>query len=98
MSGEGAYTDLSEIKPKEGAVAKMIKGNIVTEKIGGIKERESLSETSSEYYKLVVDKIKALALFDHPKGEKGYIEILFTLYSNGRIKGEPKITLQPTQI
>lgn len=91
MSGESAYTDISEIKPKEGAVAKMIKGNIVTEKIGGIKERESLSETSPEYYKLVVDKIKALALFNHPKGEKGYIEILFTLYSNGRIKGEPKI-------
>lgn len=91
MSGESAYTDLSEIKPKEGAVAKMVKGEIVTEKIVKASEEESLLQGSSEYYKLVVDKIKALALFDHPKGEKGYIEILFTLYSNGRIKGEPKI-------
>ena len=33
MSGESAYTDFSEIKPYDGAVVKMVEGNIVIEKI-----------------------------------------------------------------
>jgi type II secretory pathway component GspD/PulD (secretin) len=33
MSGESPYTEISEIKPKDGAVAKMVKGNIILDKI-----------------------------------------------------------------
>jgi len=34
LSGDESYSDFSEIKPKDGAVVKMVDGNIVTEKIG----------------------------------------------------------------
>lgn len=98
MSGESSYTDFSEIKPKDGAVAKMSKGNIVTEKIFNISEKESLEEFSSEYYKkLVADKVRASVLFKQPKGEKGEVKLSFTLNSSGQLKDEPIIISSSNQ-
>jgi TonB family protein len=87
MSGETSYTDFSEIKPKEGAVAKMNKGNIIYEKFSSGTESQGINE----YYKLVADKLKALALFAHPEGQKGDVDVSFTLDASGQLKGEPKI-------
>lgn len=92
MSGESSYTDFSEIKPKDGAVAKMVKGDIITEKIIQTAGKKISKNIESEYYKLIADKVKALALFNYAREEKGNIGISFTLDSDGRVKGEPRIT------
>lgn len=99
MSGETTYTDFSQIKPKEGAVAKMIKGDIVTEEIVRPPEaEEKLSkEIDAEYYKLVGDKVMALALFGKPQEEKGEIGIAFILDSQGQLKEEPRVISSSNQ-
>jgi len=91
ISGSISYTDFSEIKPKEGAVVKMVKGDIITEKILDISERQSLIEDSHSYYKLLADKVKILALFGRPKEEKGEVELKFTLSRYGKLIDEPRI-------
>jgi len=40
MSGETPFTDFSDLKPREGAIAKMVKGEIITEKIPAPKPPE----------------------------------------------------------
>ena len=131
LSGSDSYTDFSEIKPKDGAVAKMDKGNIVTEKVGetfekespreefvkkesvkkepikkesvkrepikkeSVKEsekKESLTESGFEYYKLVTDKVRSLALFNYPKGAKGEVGLVFTLAKDGSLVDEPYVS------
>lgn len=91
MSGEKTYSDFSEIKPVDGAVAKMEKGNIIIEKTSNIPQKASSKDTTSDYYKLVTDKIKALALFERPKTERGEIKLAFTLSRDGNLMGEPNI-------
>src|SRR3989338_6286333 len=50
MSGETPFTDFSDLKPREGAIAKMVKGEIITEKIPAPKppEEEVSLETIEE--------------------------------------------------
>ena len=123
--------DFSEIKPKEGVVVKMEKGNIVTEKISetlakappkeelvkkesvkkepvkkesvkreplkneSLKEtakKESLIESGFEYYKLVTDKVRSLALLNYPKGVKGRVGLVFTLAKDGSLVDEPYVS------
>lgn len=91
ISGETTYSDFSEIKPKDGAVAKMERGKIVIEKTTKLPQRESLKVTDSEYYKLVADKVRELALFGRPKREKGEIKLAFTLSCDGNLVKEPYI-------
>ena len=88
VSGEESFTDFSEIPPKDGGVAKMVKGNIIIEKIAQAKS----TLDNLEYKRLVLDKIRALALFDRPKNEKGEIKLFFSLGADGRLQGEPKVT------
>ncbi len=87
MSGENPYSDFAEIKPLDGAVLKMQKGNIIAEKIS-----PNPSDTYAKYNKYVGDKVMALAAFTETKGEKGEVEVSFSLDSEGRLTGEPKIT------
>jgi type II secretory pathway component GspD/PulD (secretin) len=94
MSGESPYTDFASIRPKEGVVAKMVRGNIVTEVIS---DSSLLKESALDYYRLIVDKINITASSDNQKGEKGKIEIIFVLNSNGELKGEPEIASSDNQ-
>ena len=91
MSGETPYTDFSEIKPQEGGVAKMEKGNIIIEKITDTGKNATAMDAPFQYYKLVADKVRALALSDHPNAEKGEVKLAFTLYRDGNLIDEPHI-------
>lgn len=89
MSGESSYTDFSEIKPKNGAVASMYKGNIVTEKIS---EDKNIEEAATIYYKMVSEKVRATALSEGAAGQKGNVELAFTVANNGMLEGEPQVS------
>lgn len=96
-SGESSYTDLFEIKPKEGAVVRMNNGDVVTEKISSRRQEEALGITAlnnsphSGYYQLIINKIGQCARLNQPRGLKGEIELSFRLSSDGNIIGEPKV-------
>lgn len=90
VSGKESILDFSDLKPKDGARAKMEKGKIIIEKIAAETEVESLS-TPSQYYSLVADKIKSLASFEPHRGRVGEIKMEFTLSRNGSLVGDPRI-------
>ncbi|MDD5669358.1 MAG: hypothetical protein PHE58_04940, partial [Candidatus Omnitrophica bacterium] len=89
ISGEDSITDFSQLKPSDGLVLDMYKGKIIGEK--NIRQDKAVSATSVEYYKLVNDKVKALALFAHPDGVKGSVSMQFCLTKDGVLVGEPVI-------
>ncbi|MDD5531060.1 MAG: TonB family protein [bacterium] len=91
MSGEKAYADFSEIRPKDGAIVRMIKGDIVTERIRERAEKKTPGNSEYKYYRLLTEKVKALTLFDSAGGEKGSVNVSFILNSNGEVKDEPVI-------
>jgi len=95
MNGETSFTEFSEIKPNEGAIAKMIKGNIIMEDVSASKEAETIDslnkQISNNYYKLIIDKAKNFAKLSAPKGKKGEVELSFKLTQNGKLIDEPKI-------
>lgn len=94
MSGEDAFTDMSDIRPKDGAMAKMEKGDIVTQRIHVAldKNKNRVEDPSSEFYKLVAQKVKNSASFDGIAiDEKGEVEVIFTLGADGELKDEPKV-------
>ncbi len=91
MSGESSYTEFSQVPPKEGARMEMVKGKIVTRKFSQADEVLKETATASAYFQMVFDKIKKFSLIDRPKGQKGIVDVSFTLESGGRIKGEPRI-------
>lgn len=87
MGGETSFTEFSEVKPKDGAIAKMEKGEIISEKIFGYSK-----DTAQEYFKLIADKIKSSILSGKQKGrEKGTVALFFALDANGKLKDEPQI-------
>lgn len=90
ISGEYPISSFSEVPPKDGAVAKMVKGDIITERV---KMQTDLMEKEEvlEYCKLIVDKIKALASLNRPKNKKGEIELAFTLSGKGSLFDTPHI-------
>ncbi|MBM3246108.1 MAG: hypothetical protein FJZ13_02135 [Candidatus Omnitrophica bacterium] len=99
MSGETSYTDFSEIKPKDGAVLRMEKGEIIKEKVKeGVQEKkevalqkEMVEANKTSYYKSVADKVKKLAATNYPKGNKGMVKIVFTLSKDGNLTDNPYI-------
>lgn len=104
ISGESAYTDFSEIRPTEGAVAKMVKGDIVMEKISASKPDESKpaeaepkttelkpAEKNTGYYELVSNKIRQFAKLNSPVDKKGKVGLQFRISSNGNLIGEPRV-------
>lgn len=98
MSGEDAYTDMSDIKPKDGAVARMEEGDILTEKIHVALDKNTVTDSSAEFYKSITDKLRDFASFDGlAVDEKGEVEVLFTLDSSGQLKDEPKVVSSTNQ-
>ncbi|MCM8789707.1 MAG: TonB C-terminal domain-containing protein [Candidatus Omnitrophica bacterium] len=93
MAGENPYTEFSELKPKDGVVAKMTKkGDIVSEKVKVIAEKTPFfRQSAAEYYSLVSRKVQQLAVLGKPVGEKGTVKVKFTLSSDGGLKEEPNV-------
>ena len=92
MTGETSYTEFSQIPPKEGARAEMVKGKIVTQKFSQSESDRNLAGELSLYSQKVIEKVKQFALLDRPKGEKGIVAVSFTLDASGMLRGEPRIT------
>jgi hypothetical protein len=91
ISGNVSYTDFSEIKPKDGAVAKMVKGEIITEKITSAQQERFSKDNLSEYYKLVTDRVRRVASSEGSNTEKGEIRLAFTLARDGNLIDEPSV-------
>ena len=94
ISGEHTYSDFSEIKPDAGAVAKMVDGNIVTEKIPGSSEVSAVSKIDDirEYRRVVTNKLNAMiAKFGHTDSGKGTVEVMFVIDAQGQLREEPRI-------
>jgi general secretion pathway protein D len=91
MSGETSYTEFSQIPPKEGARAEMKRGKITMTKFSQTQEDLKAADSLEEYSRQVFNKIQKFTLFDRPKGQKGIVDVSFTLDSSGRLKGAPRI-------
>jgi TonB family protein len=92
MSGESSYTEFSEIGPKDGAVARMEKGTIVTEKVKlEFPDENPTDMVLEKYYATVTGRIDGAVLYSQPKGEKGEVEVIFTLSKEGKLLDEPVI-------
>lgn len=90
ISGETSYTEFSEIMPKDGAIARMDKGTIVTEKVKLEFPDENPTDMEVEkYYAMVTGRIDRASLHGQPKGEKGEVEVIFTLSQEGKLLDEP---------
>jgi len=44
-----------------------------------------------DYYKLVVDRVRGQALFDYPEGEKGDVNLIFTISQDGGLLDGPYV-------
>jgi Flp pilus assembly secretin CpaC len=97
ISGEHTYSDFSEIKPNTGAVAKMVDGNIITEKISGSPAVGAVSTAGKiddirEYRKVVMNKLNAMiAKLGHADSAKGTVEVIFVIDAHGQLREEPRI-------
>lgn len=99
MSGETSFTDFAQAPPKDGAVVKMVKGNIVRERVILPQEdkREELAQLSVEedalfdYYRLVTERIQRFADQNSPDGASGEVTINFALSAKGYLMSEPYI-------
>jgi type II secretory pathway component GspD/PulD (secretin) len=93
MSPENPFTDFSQAPPQDGAVARMNKGEIITEKVSNDITNNGMESTIAEYHTLVSNKVNALAQFYGPEGEKGRVSVLFFLSKDGHVRGDPKIAV-----
>lgn len=97
MSGETSYSDFSEIRPKNGAVAKMVKGEIIINKVSSDSEEVTMAALEldslclKDYCALVIEKIKRFSKLNLPKGIKGDVVLNFTISRQGDLVDEPKI-------
>lgn len=97
MSGEKSYVDFSQIPPLEGAVAKMEKGKIVTQKFSAPQQSQSLSELNpqgniaSSYYRELVNSISRRAGSYPAIPEKGQVTLVFKLSADGKLLNEPTV-------
>jgi type II secretory pathway component GspD/PulD (secretin) len=94
MSGESSLTDFSEIKPKDGAIATMEKGKIITRKVSSSMQEKILDDlnhdTENNYYQLIIEKINSTAKLNPPLN-KGEVDLNFSLGQDGRLLNEPRV-------
>jgi hypothetical protein len=95
MSGENTFTDFSEVPPKEGVVATMKRGKILTNKVSSSGQEEALdflgSKNEETYYNLIIKKINQFAKQNFPSDKKGEVYINFSVDSDGKLIDEPKV-------
>jgi TonB family protein len=89
ISGERSFFSLSEVPPKDGAVAKMVNGKIVIDKVSSAPMAPN--NVNYTYYKSIVEKV-SLSLDSKKSSLKGTVDIAFTLDSSGNIKSGPIVT------
>lgn len=101
MTGEDAYTDFYSVKPEDGAVAKMVDGEIVVEKTSGYQTDKPALQRFEEapqgfdgmdsYKKFVWSKINRLAAnnMNQSKVSAGRAQFSFVLGYDGALIGEP---------
>jgi len=94
LSGESTFTEFSEVEPKEGAVVKMVKGELFKKKISG---GSSGDKEGRYYYQSILNKVKSLTRANRPKGESGSVEVFFTLDSKGRLTHQPRVMYSSNQ-
>ena len=98
MSGENSYTSFDEIKPSQGAVARMVDGDIISEKFPPITQNQvkalpaQKEITINDYYKLLSYKINQYAKLNSPPGKKGKVNLTFSVSSFGILTKEPQAT------
>lgn len=85
ISGESSFSDFAEIPPKEGAVARMVNGRIVTEKV-----TEDRPDLNNEYYSLLLEKVRKASSKRKNPGI-GTVEVAFTLDSRGKLVRDPRV-------
>jgi type IV pilus assembly protein PilQ len=103
MTGETPYTDFSDVKPDNGVVVSMYKGELVTEKTGsaankGNAKKEEVfgyqkpsQDSVPDYYSVVTKKINEFAKMGSPGGAKGRVELRFSVNSEGLLMDEPQV-------
>jgi len=99
ITGESPYTEFSQIKPVDGAVAKMVEGEIFTDNISlasAIQEDAmtslvSLDSSIDGYYQTISKKIIQFAKLNPPEGKKGKVNLKFSVYSDGSLVEEPQV-------
>lgn len=97
MSGENPYVEFSDIKPSEGAVLKMAKGEIVTERVSLSEQEAAIGSTipnyrtKFDYYQAVVKKINQFARHNLPAGKRGKVDLNFSVSSDGNLIEEPQV-------
>jgi len=97
ISGEKSYVDFAQLPPEEGAVARMHKGRIVTDKFSVSKQGEAIRKLGgegnkvTEYYQALVDKINRFATGDGVAGKKGDVVLGFRVSSQGSLVGDPEV-------
>ncbi|MDP2904945.1 MAG: TonB family protein [Candidatus Omnitrophota bacterium] len=97
MSGEKSYVDFSEIPPVEGAVARMEKGKIITEKIApkALSNQNSPEGSVSAYYLSLLDKVNRSVSQNIPPNKlKGKVKLIFRVSSDGSLVGQPTVAGQ----
>lgn len=97
ISGEKSYVDFSELPPKEGMVARMKKGRIITEKFSSSEQEQALYSLAPQgdvlagYYRALVHKITRGAGSGQPTPVKGQVTLSFTISAEGKLVGEPEL-------
>jgi type II secretory pathway component GspD/PulD (secretin) len=98
ITGESAFADFSDIKPKDGYVARMEKGKVVKDKFSTNKQEQSIESIAdrrqgkdSEYCRLIISKINHFAQQNAFVGKRGEVSVNFTLSPEGNLIKEPNV-------
>jgi len=102
ISGESSFTDFAEIKPRDGAVVRLNKGNIIIEKIRPPSNVESASKEKTQdhkaafvdYYNIITKKIASVAAENRKlldEGKTGKVQLSFTVTKDGALIREPEV-------
>jgi MSHA type pilus biogenesis protein MshL len=95
LTGATSYTQPTQILPVDGAVLKMVDGEIIQQDIkpAAINEGKDASagKAFSEYYKLVSNRIIRYAQANPPHGKTGQVNLNFSIASNGQVASVPKV-------
>jgi len=99
LSGATSYTQPTQILPVDGAVLKMVDGEIIQQDIKPAAAASRINEgmpasagqAFSEYYKLVSNRIIRYAQANPPHGKTGQVNLNFSIASNGQVASVPKV-------
>jgi type II secretory pathway component GspD/PulD (secretin) len=88
MSGETPFTDFNQARPNQGALVRMVNGQLITEHIN---DSPAQAVNAGPYYKLIMDRARTAAFAQRPADQKGLVKLAFVLSKDGNLVGEPRI-------